>query len=642
MFESAKALFPSAPALKCERPVGSGNWKSWTYAEYYEQSMGIARSLLSVKMGFVAHDTVNIIGFNSPEWFQAQMGAIMAGGAAAGVYTTNEPSACEYVAVHSEAKVIFVEDAKQMAKYAGFKEQCANLKALVQWTGTCSPGSGRVLGITWDAFNELGKNVSVERVKDRSEGVKPGHCATLIYTSGTTGNPKAVMISHDNMIYETLSAMVTMFEGTVDKRPPPDELRIVSYLPLSHVAAQMLDIAGPLVITGLGNGYGPSLFHHCYYTTWFADPGALKGTLKTTLVACRPTFFLGVPRVWEKIKETLLEIGRQNKGLKKTLSTWAKKHAAMAAKERQLGGSGSVTIGYLIARKILGKVRGALGLDQCIGCLTAAAPMPTEVANYFASIDIDLLDVYGMSECTGATTISTGVTHQVGTVGHAIGAAEIRIDHVAGRDKPSEGEICYRGRHIMMGYMKDPVKTAEAIDPDGWLHSGDVGVIDSDGLLHITGRIKELIITAGGENIAPVPIEDKIKELCPALANAMMVGDKRKYNVVIFTLKTQLDPETGMSTGKLIGDALRVSDKVTTDMAAIAESKIKGSAWQLYLQGGLDELNSKHSVSNAQKIQKFTVVPGDFSEKGGELTATLKLKRSVAAEKYADVIEKMY
>jgi len=375
--------------------------------------------------------------------------------------------------------------------------------------------------------------------------------------------------------------------------------------------------------------------------TWFADPNALKGTLKNTLVAARPTAFLGVPRVWEKIRETLLEVGRSTKGLKKVISTFAKKHASLAAAERQLSRSGKVTVGHLIGKKVLAKVKGALGLDQALVCASAAAPMPREVAEYFASLDLDILDVYGMSECTGATTGSTTLCHQFGTVGVPLCAAEIRIDHVAGRDKPSEGEICYRGRHIMMGYMKDPTKTAEAIDPEGWLHSGDVGVLDADGLLHITGRIKELIITAGGENIAPVPIEDKLKALLPAVSNAMMVGDKRKYNVVLLTLKTQLDPETATSTGKLIGDASRVSS-ATTDAAAIAESKNKGSAWQAYLQGGLDILNKQHAVSNAQKIQKFEVVPGDFSEKGGELTATLKLKRSVAAEKYAAVIEALY
>ena len=345
--------------------------------------------------------------------------------------------------------------------------------------------------------------------------------------------------------------------------------------------------------------------------------------------------------MWEKIRETLLEVGRNTTGVKKTLSTWAKQQAAAAAKQRQLGGSGHTTVGYTIAKVLLAKIRAALGLDQCLVCATAAAPMPREVAEYFASLDIDILDVYGMSECTGATTMSTNAVHQFGTVGPSLGAAELRIDHQAGRDKPGEGEICYRGRHIMLGYMKDAKKTAEAIDADGWLHSGDVGIVDGDGLLHITGRIKELIITAGGENIAPVPIEDRLKELCPAISNVMMVGDQRKYNVCIITVKTKLDPETGLSTGELVGDASRVSSATTAD-EAVAESRTKGAAWQAYLQRGLDHYNKHDAVSNAQKIQKFAVVSGDFSERGGELTATLKLKRSVAAEKYAKVIDAMY
>ena len=223
------------------------------------------------------------------------------------------------------------------------------------------------------------------------------------------------------------------------------------------------------------------------------------------------------------------------------------------------------------------------------------------------------------------------------------------LEAYGGRPPPAEGrtldsrlvQICYRGRHIMMGYMKDQKKTAEAIDDDGWLHSGDVGMLDNDRLLHITGRIKELIITAGGENIAPVPIEDKLKELLPALSNVMMVGDKRKYNVCLLTLKTVVNPETGISTGELIGDAARVSD-AKTDHEAIAEANKKGSKWEAYLAAGLAELNAKHSVSNAQKIQKYHVVPGDFSEKGGELTPTLKLKRSVAELKYKDIIDAMY
>ena len=421
----------------------------------------------------------------------------------------------------------------------------------MQWTGILPvtvPITGRVACSTWDGFFKMGQVISLDVVKRRGAAVKPGHCATLIYTSGTTGNPKAVMISHDNMIYESAASTRQIFVQS--GKSIPKELRIVSYLPLSHVAAQMLDIATPMVLTGFGyEGYGPSEFHHCWYTTWFADPNALKGTLPLTLAACRPTAFLGVPRVWEKIRERLLEVGKTVKGPLKKLSTFAKAHAFLAAQGRQLGGDGKVTIGYVLTNWVLKKIKKKLGLDQCLACLTAAAPMPQDVAQYFASLDIDLLDVYGMSECTGAQTCSTTMVHQFGTVGPNIGANEIKIDHEKGRDKPGEGEICYRGRHIMMGYMKDPVKTDEAIDKDGWLHSGDVGIVDKDGLLHITGRIKELIITAGGENIAPVPIEDKFKELCPAVSNIMMVGDKRKYNVCVLTVKTVMDLETATSTG---------------------------------------------------------------------------------------------
>ena len=191
-----------------------------------------------------------------------------------------------------------------------------------------------------------------------------------------------------------------------------------------------------------------------------------------------------------------------------------------------------------------------------------------------------------------------------------------------------------------MGYMCDEAKTAEAIDEDGWFHSGDVGSFE-DGLLRITGRIKELLITAGGENIAPVPIEERLKELCPALSNAMLVGDKRKYNVVLLTAKTVLDLATGLSTGTLALEALEVSS-AATDAEAVAESQRAGAAWQRYIQRGIDEYNATYAVSNAQKIQKFVLLPGDFSERGGELTPTLKLRRAAAVEKYAAAIERLY
>ena len=638
IFKRCVDMNGTKPALKQE--VG-GVWKTWTWGEYYAECEQVAKALMAI--GFGVHDCVNIIGFNSPQWFMAQMGAILAGGAAAGVYTTNEPSACEYVAEHSDARVIFCEDEKQLNKYLSFRDKLPKLAAIVVWSGAVPEGAnqrGKTPIYSWDQFKAMGANVRDNQLGGRSDAVEPGHCATLIYTSGTTGNPKAVMVSNDNIIWTAVAVFETAMR---ELAPLPENFRVVSYLPLSHVAAQMLDLVAPMVVTAVGGDYGPSMLSKIYYTTWFARPDALKGTLKTTLCAARPTVFLGVPRVWEKIKESMQEIGRNNSKGKQAIAGWAKRQSLWAARNRQLGGSGERSVSYLLARKvILSKVKAALGLDKCICCLTGAAPMPRDVMEYFASLDLDILDVYGMSESTGGTTVNTPSVHQFGTVGPPIGPMEVRIDHVEGRDKPQEGEICYRGRHIMMGYMKEPAKSAEAIDAEGWLHSGDVGKLDENGLVHITGRIKELIITAGGENIAPVPIEDKFKELCPAVSNIMMVGDKRKYNVCLITVKTMLDPETGLSTGKLIGDAARLDPSVTTDVQAVAASTKKGSKWQAYLQGGLDELNGKFAVSNAQKIQKFAVLPGDFSEKGGELTATLKLKRSVAEKIHAAPIDALY
>jgi long-chain-fatty-acid--CoA ligase ACSBG len=501
-------------------------------------------------------------------------------------------------------------------------------------------GDGKVPVYSWSEFFALAERTPADVVARRSASVRPGHCANLIYTSGTTGNPKAVMLSHDNYIFNTYAAITSIF-GT---KGLPEDFRMVSYLPLSHVAAQILDIMFPIVLSAGGIAVGDRNLAALSACTWFARPDALKGSLKGTLVACRPTFFLGVPRVWEKFREAMMAIGAQTKGLKKKIATWAKRKGLEASVNRQLGGSGAKPSCHGLAKKlVLKKVAAALGLDQCLACITGSAPMPRIVMEYFGALDIDIFDVYGMSESAGVTSVNTPHVHQWGTVGPPLASHEVRIEHVTSRgDKPGEGEICYRGRHIMMGYMKDERKTAEAIDKEGWLHSGDVGAFTPQGLLKITGRLKELIITAGGENIAPVPIEDKLKELCPAISNAMMVGDQRKYNVVLLTVKTVLDPETGLSTGELTLQASEVDESVTTSEQVVAQCAQKSSTWYAYLEGGVKEYNSRFAVSNAQKIQKFAVVAGDFSERGGELTATLKLKRGPTTEKHKAVIDAMY
>ena len=422
------------------------------------------------------------------------------------------------------------------------------------------------------------------------------------------------------------------------------EERVLSYLPLSHVAGMMVDIVCPLAIPRISNGW---------MAVNFARPDALKGTLPDALKACRPTMFLGVPRVWEKIAEAMRAKVRADppKGIKLKIAKWAKAKGKTNAYNQQLGGTGENPSGLWFAKKVVfGKVRNALGLDACDFAFTGAAPITVETLEYFGQLGIQINEVYGMSECTGAVTWSLQAHHKWGSCGFVIPGAEVKVDHQADRgDRAGEGELCYRGRNIMNGYLANPAlgaehvalierKNREAIDGEGWLHSGDIGRVDENGMYYITGRIKELIITAGGENIAPVPIEDQIKAHCPALSNVMMIGDKRKYNSALITLKAVVDIATGTPTDALANEALDVDPDAKTVSAARNSEK-----WQQYIQAGLDKYNNGETlVSRAQKIQKFTILPLDFSENGGELTATLKLKRGPTNDKYAAVIEAMY
>lgn len=623
MFKQAVDRSGDKPALRFE--TSPGEWKQWTWSEYYNECTTAARAF--IQLGLKRHDTVNIIGFNHPCWFFANMGAIAAGGKAAGIYTTNEPKACQYISEHSRAKVVCVEDEKQLQKFLSIRDELPELKAIVMWKGEIPAGvsnsRGKAQVMTWNDFKALAASTPAEEVDARIKNQEPGDCCTLIYTSGTTGNPKAVMISNDNLTWTTRA----LLEALPEEYGQGDE-HVVSYLPLSHVAAQILDIHSGIVSTALKPGYG---------VVHFARPDALKGSLGETLKAVRPTVFFGVPRVWEKISEKMKAVGAQTKGLKKTIATWAKKQGAEAIRQEQAGGTGEKTLSYAVANKvILSKVKAALGLDRCHSMYTGAAPITMETLEYFGSLGICIQELYGMSECTGPQCVSTPAFKKFGSCGPSLPGCELKIDHEPSRDKPGEGEICFRGRHIMMGYMYNPDKTREAVDEEGWLHSGDVGRVDEYGLLHITGRIKELIITAGGENIAPVPIENHLKALLPGLSNAMVVGDKRKYNVVLVTLKTEPIVETGDFTDKLVAEAAEVSSAKTVGDAQ------KDAAWKKYIETGIQRYNKEFTTSNAQRIQKFAILPVDFSVPGNDLTATLKLKRPIVSQKYADVIEALY
>eukprot|EP01064_Diplonema_japonicum_P032491 TRINITY_DN6117_c0_g1_i1.p1 TRINITY_DN6117_c0_g1~~TRINITY_DN6117_c0_g1_i1.p1 ORF type:complete len:667 (+),score=215.84 TRINITY_DN6117_c0_g1_i1:54-2003(+) len=599
-YGSCKALWQSK----------DGKDRTWTYDEYRVDVRKAAKSL--IHLGLKQHEVVLVMGFNSPEWVIGAVAAITAGGIEAGVYATNSIPATEYQVTHSKSPIALCEDEKQTAKFLDIRKRgVGNLKHIVQWGGTLPEGEENVH--SWEQFLAMSDNISDSELKDRSDASEAGNAACLIYTSGTTGNPKAVMISHDNIVY-TSDVLTKEYETAV-----VGQERLLSFLPLSHVAAQILDIFGNIYQAGC---------------TCFAGPDVLK-KLVPTLKNFEPTIFFGVPRVWEKIEEAMREAGRDTAGLKKSLVDWAK--TVGTASTNALQNKTPLPWGFWLANNlVLWKVRVALGLHKTKKFFTGAAPIKRGTLDYFASLNIPVMEVFGMSECTGPETINSNAMYKIGSCGPGF-VDDVHDLTIMDPDSFKEGEVCWKGRHVMMGYMYDEEKTAEAIDSKGYLHSGDIGTIDKEGFLFITGRKKELIITAGGENIPPVIIEGEIKKELDAVSNAMVVGDQQKYLVVLITLKTNPDPATGLPSKELSAIAKRASGSTANTVAEAQNCDVM----KKYIEEGIKMANTR-ATSNAQKVQYFRILPEDFTEPGGELTPTLKLKRKQALKKWETYVQEMY
>lgn len=619
VFEKTLRQHGNKIALRQQRG-DAGKWREWTYSQYHAAVCSFASSLIHV--GLEPHQCISIIGFNSPEWFIADIGAIFAGGIAAGIYTTNGPESCFYVADHSKARVIVVDSDEQLQKILQVRARLPHLRAVVLTMGEPTTSGGRLGGtgaacpvFGWDAFLALGARGHAKELQQRMRAQKPNECSTLIYTSGTTGNPKAVMLSHDNLTW-TSNVVVDYFGLRVGEQ-------CVSYLPLSHVAAQMTDIHMPLK-TGS--------------TVSFARPDALKGSLVDTLKAVRPTVIMGVPRVWEKIEEKMRAVGAANTGVKKSLGDWAKSIGLRGNRERILhGGNETVPWGWSLADKLVfSAVKANLGFDRCRLRVTGAAPISSSTMQYFMSLDMPLLELYGMSESTGPHTLNRALDCKLGSVGRSMPGVETKIHKP---NEKGEGEICMRGRNVFMGYMHNAESTARDIDDDAWLHTGDLGVIDEHGFVRITGRIKELIITAGGENVPPVLIENELKAALPALSNVVVIGEKQKYLVCLMTLKSEPDAD-GQPTQQL-GDATRQLVRAAGSSATTIAEAQSCAKVRAHIQTGVTAANA-NATSRAQVVQKFAFLPQDFTVDTGELTPTMKLKRRVVDEKYQSVIEELY
>lgn len=467
----------------------------------------------------------------------------------------------------------------------------------------------------WNELEKMDTADVEDEYQKRASKIAVNECCGLVYTSGTTGMPKGVMLSHDNFTWDVIA-----MTGKLTELKPAEEV-VISYLPLSHVAGQIIDVFLSITMAA---------------TVYFADRDALKGSIAKTVCDAKPTLFLGVPRVYEKLQEKMMSMGAQSWFLKRWIGSWAK-HVTLQHHLDRMAGRSSWSIQASIAKAlVMTRIRNAVGFERLKYLATGAAPMSIETKKYFLSIDMPVLDVYGMSESTGGHSITSPDSTRFDSSGQSMPGIKTKIINP---NEEGHGEICIQGRHVFMGYLNDKETTKQAIDDEGWLRTGDIGYITDDGYIMITGRIKELIITAGGENIPYDLIQNLIKKECPSFSNVFLVGDKRKFLCVLIAMKTRMTAD-GAPLDELAPETinwLKASNLEHTKLSEIVDCP----AVLQNIQKIIDRVNSK-SISNAQKVQKFGILPNDFSVQTGELGPTMKVKRNYVLKKFNDTIEDLY
>lgn len=574
----------------------------YTAQKFLDLSSAVAKSLLHLDLPPLS--AVCIIGANSIEWFAADVGASLAAVIPVGVYVTNKPSVIAHIATRSDARVVFVEDEASLQKFLSVRELCPAVIRVVVW-GDFQASKYTDLDefvLSWKDFLELGNKVPQSDLDFRISLPLPESVCKIIFTSGTTGPPKAVMLSHDNIVFTA-----RMLAKVVK---PTEADSIVSYLPASHIASNIVDLPCALL-----NGLKVTL----------APADALKGSLVDTLVKTRPTLFLGVPRVYEKIMEKMLIAGAQASRLNRAVAAWARRVGQTTSEMRDNGEDG-LPLGYRLARLLVfSTVRTRLGLDRCRLLISGAAPMQKATSQFFRSLDITIHDMYGMSESSGPL-VFTYPRPKKDTIGRPVPGLEVRV---ANADSSGEGELCFRGRNMFVGYKDDDEATARSFDEEGFVKTGDLGKVDKDGFVTITGRAKELIVTAGGENVAPVSVEETLVSAMPAIARAFAIGDKKRFVSAI--LIPRMDEQ-----GKLVGPAAEVNAELS-----YAAEALNDSAWLSYVKNGVQKANGE-AVSNAAKVKKFELLGRDFSVETGELTPNMKVNRKAVVQMLDDVIRRIY
>jgi long-chain acyl-CoA synthetase len=592
MFQHRVASTPDAEAMSGRR---DGQWHSMTWRETERRVRAVAGGLLS--LGFQKGERAAILATSRPEWVIADLGILAAGGATSTIYTSNTAEESAYILEDSGARVCFVENAMQAAKLREVRERLGAVTQLIQIDGEPASSEGKDDGWTislpelerrGDAWNAANPG----RLDEVIAAVGPGDLATLIYTSGTTGRPKGVMLTHDNWLFEAETLADLSILGPTDKQ--------LLFLPLAHSFGKVLEV----------------LFIRLGVAT--AIDGVIDD-LVANLAVVRPTVMAGVPRVFEKVYNRVVTGAREGGGLKLKVFQWALDVGGRVSKLRQQGGrpSGLLAFQHRLADKLVySKLKARLG-GRLRFLISGGAPLSRAIAEFFHACDILILEAYGLTETSAGSVGNRPERYKFGTVGLPYKGVEIRI--------AEDGEILMRGRGVMRGYYNRPEDTAEALEPDGWFHTGDVGVLDADGFLTITDRKKDILVTAGGKNIAPQNIEGQLKASCPYISQVVMLGDRRPFCVALVTINEEVTGKWAREHG--------LEPKSYADLAARPEIR------QL-IRDGIDAVNA--NLASYERIKDFHLLDHDLSQETGELTPKMSIKRKVVEGRNQEILEGFY
>jgi long-chain acyl-CoA synthetase len=579
-FQLTAAAHPDRVALRLKDGEHELTW-----GDYADKVKKLAAGLASLGLG--PDDTLGIMLTNRPEFHFADTAAMHLGATPFSVYNTYSAEQIDYL-VGDAANPVLVTEQAFLERVLEVQRSANSLKHVIVVDGEAPEGV-----LTLDEVMERGDAGFDFDASWRA--VKPDDILTLIYTSGTTGPPKGVQLTHDNLIQAVRS-----FDQIIAF---PNDGRVVSYLPMAHIAERNCSHYLPLMLG--------------FSVTCCPNPREVIGYLPEV----RPTWFFAVPRIWEKLKAAM-EAGMQAEQdeERKKATLWALDVGLRKVRAEQAGEDVPQELADEYAKaddQVLSKIRSMLGLDELESLNVGAAPTPREVIEFFHALGLPLAELWGMSETTGAGACNPPEKVKIGTVGPPAPGIEIKL--------ADDGEVLVRGPVVMPGYRNAPDKTAEALDSDGWLHTGDIGKFDDDGYLMIVDRKKELIINASGKNMSPANIEAKVKSSHPLIGQAIAIGDGRPYNVALITL----DPDVAPAFAGQHGIEDSSFESLSQQQAVIDE-----------VQKGVEAANQ--SLARVEQIKKFKLLPVDWEPGGDELTPTMKLKRKPIAEKYAEEIDELY